>query len=229
MQGHFQYLVLFGFAELSISATLGVADYLVRNENFTSLKLLTQPNKSLLEKRSERAGVPLLRMTVCHASISNKYLFPRSSNRGSVSLSQFKTNFTLVKHDRRLTMSEHVVLHGWKAIANYLNRGVRTVQRLERSSNFPVRRINAPGRTGVFAFCSEIDEWLVTDSIVACRYNVGTTITDLTSGSAELCRMIASHWSNATQEGKDRNINVFVTLQVRKQPMNTLTTAGIAA
>jgi hypothetical protein len=51
-------------------------------------------------------------------------------------------------------------LQSWKEIAAYLKRGVRTAQRWERSAGLPVRRPRAGDRSPVFAFPSEIDQWL---------------------------------------------------------------------
>src|SRR5688500_2805676 len=50
-------------------------------------------------------------------------------------------------------------LDSWKAIADYLGRDVATVRRWERLHQLPVRRIAGRGRS-VFAYVSEIDEWL---------------------------------------------------------------------
>src|SRR6185436_12984012 len=50
-------------------------------------------------------------------------------------------------------------LDSWKAIADYLGRDVATVRRWERLHRLPVRRIAGRGRS-VFAYVSEIDEWL---------------------------------------------------------------------
>jgi hypothetical protein len=51
-------------------------------------------------------------------------------------------------------------LDGWKEIASYLGRGVRTVQRWEREFGLPVRRMGADRGESVFAFTGEIDRWL---------------------------------------------------------------------
>src|SRR5947199_2561209 len=51
-------------------------------------------------------------------------------------------------------------LQSWKEIAHYLRRGVRTAQRWERSAGLPVRRPRPGDRSPVFAFPSEIDQWL---------------------------------------------------------------------
>lgn len=51
-------------------------------------------------------------------------------------------------------------LAGWKAIAEYLGRGVRTVQRWEAEYGLPVRRPAGRARSAVMARREEIDEWL---------------------------------------------------------------------
>jgi len=51
-------------------------------------------------------------------------------------------------------------LDSWKAIAHYLDRDVRSVQRWERERGLPVHRV--PGQKGgaVFAYENELDQWL---------------------------------------------------------------------
>ena len=50
-------------------------------------------------------------------------------------------------------------LNGWKEIASYLGKGVRTVQRWETEHHLPIRRIGREGGEIVFAFKNEIDAW----------------------------------------------------------------------
>ena len=52
-------------------------------------------------------------------------------------------------------------LNGWKEIASYLGRGVRTVQRWEADLGLPVRRPRGKDRSAVIALASELDRWLV--------------------------------------------------------------------
>ena len=60
-------------------------------------------------------------------------------------------------------------LNGWKEIAAYLDRGVRTVQRWEKVFGLPVRRLG-PGRgEGVFAFAHEVDTWQATAQAARAR------------------------------------------------------------
>ena len=51
-------------------------------------------------------------------------------------------------------------LEGWKAIAAYLKRDVRTVQRWERTEQFPVRRQMHRKLGSVLAFKDELDRWM---------------------------------------------------------------------
>jgi hypothetical protein len=51
-------------------------------------------------------------------------------------------------------------LQSWKEIASELNRGVRTVQRWERTLGLPVRRLGNGPRCPVFAFKDELTQWL---------------------------------------------------------------------
>jgi TolB-like protein/Tfp pilus assembly protein PilF len=58
--------------------------------------------------------------------------------------------------------SEHDLLEGWKAIADYLHKTERTVQRWEKTKGLPVRRFNASSpeeQSRVFALKSELDTW----------------------------------------------------------------------
>lgn len=50
-------------------------------------------------------------------------------------------------------------LNGWKEIAAYFARGVRTVQRWERELHLPVHRLPGPRGETVFAFPSELSAW----------------------------------------------------------------------
>src|SRR5687768_6595980 len=59
--------------------------------------------------------------------------------------------------DRSATSQER--LESWKEIAAFLGKGVRTVQRWERTEDLPVRRhVHERGGT-VYAYKSEVLEW----------------------------------------------------------------------
>ncbi|GEM_PF-1588091 len=52
------------------------------------------------------------------------------------------------------------ILTGWKEIANYLGRGVRTMQRYESQYGLPIHRPVGKERSSVMAFSDELDQWL---------------------------------------------------------------------
>jgi predicted DNA-binding transcriptional regulator AlpA len=52
------------------------------------------------------------------------------------------------------------VMTSWKEIAQYLGKGVRTVQRWERELGFPVRRTRRGTKSSVLAVHGEIDAWV---------------------------------------------------------------------
>jgi hypothetical protein len=62
-----------------------------------------------------------------------------------------------VQSVEELTMQ--VVLGSWKEIANYLGKGVRTVQRWERCSGLPIHRPSGSSKGVVLAFPAELDRW----------------------------------------------------------------------
>ncbi|MGH9521573.1 MAG: hypothetical protein ACRD3E_03460 [Terriglobales bacterium] len=64
-----------------------------------------------------------------------------------------------VDSGRAKTFESNRVLSGWKEIAAYMGRGVRTVQRWEKLG-LPVRRPNAHLRSAVLASTEEIDSWI---------------------------------------------------------------------
>ncbi|HSP92262.1 MAG TPA: hypothetical protein VLN08_15205, partial [Vicinamibacterales bacterium] len=64
-------------------------------------------------------------------------------------------------------------LNGWKEIAAYLGRSVRTVQRWEKDFGLPVRRFGASKPESVFALLHEIDAWLLTSQGVNARSGNG--------------------------------------------------------
>jgi len=51
-------------------------------------------------------------------------------------------------------------LDGWKEIAVYLDRGERTVKRWEKERGLPTHRIPGEGRPSVFAYTTELQEWI---------------------------------------------------------------------
>jgi len=62
-----------------------------------------------------------------------------------------------------------IQLNGWKEIAAYLGRSVRTVQRWEKDFGLPVRRFGLSKPESVFAAPREIDAWLETAQGISAR------------------------------------------------------------
>jgi hypothetical protein len=72
-------------------------------------------------------------------------------------------------------------LTGWKEIANYLGKGVRTVQRYERDLCLPVRRPAGKDRGSVVAAKVELDAWVTASPM---RENLQLTRFETVSSTA---------------------------------------------
>ncbi len=96
------------------------------------------------------------------------------------------------------------VLNSWKEIAQYLGRGVRTVERWEKELGLPVRRPRNHPRSPVVAIPSELDEWLRHDrhiaspdprnagiSIVSTRRQLAATSSIIHQQTRELQQVLA--------------------------------------
>jgi hypothetical protein len=57
-------------------------------------------------------------------------------------------------------MPRSPILTSWKEIAQYVGKGIRTIQRWERELGFPVRRTKAGRKPSVLAVPEEIDAWV---------------------------------------------------------------------
>ena len=63
--------------------------------------------------------------------------------------------------------AQNPVLNSWKEIANYMGRGVRTVQRYERKLGLPIRRPSGKSIGSVIATVAELDAWVTASPIRA--------------------------------------------------------------
>jgi len=59
-----------------------------------------------------------------------------------------------------MASGQQKTLRGWKEIAAYVGRDVRTVQRWEERRGFPVSRLPGGERGNVYALASDLDAWL---------------------------------------------------------------------
>jgi hypothetical protein len=78
------------------------------------------------------------------------------------------------------------VLGSWKEIANYLGKGVRTVQRWERHSGLPVHRPSGSNKGVVLAFPAELERWARRQDIRSAVFPTRLTIQRNTALSTEL-------------------------------------------
>src|SRR5215475_11597948 len=80
---------------------------------------------------------------------------------GGVASIEFRLDATLY---HGLAMPERpppAFLSGWKEIASYLGKGVRTTQRYEREQRLPIHRPNGKSTGSVMAAKSELNEWVL--------------------------------------------------------------------
>lgn len=86
-------------------------------------------------------------------------------------------------------------LAGWKEIATYLGKGVRTVQRYEREMGLPVRRPAGKSRAAVVATKVELDAWVSaspfrdTFSLPRFPADQAPLAADITRGTHEMRRL----------------------------------------
>ena len=85
-------------------------------------------------------------------------------------------NQTVQSSPNFLPVRPSSVLCCWKEIANYVGKGVRTVQRWERDHGFPVRR-PAPDRRIVIARTAEIDAWIAGHQVIAMPAEIDAWLT----------------------------------------------------
>lgn len=80
------------------------------------------------------------------------------------------------------------VLNSWKEIAVFLNRGVRTTQRWERSHGLPVHRVGTGRKAPVIAFAAELQDWLRATPVVAGGVTVRRTTRRVALDRAAIAR-----------------------------------------
>ena len=100
-------------------------------------------------------------------------------------------------------------LDGWKEIAEYLRRTVRTIQRWERDEELPIHRhLHATAAT-VYAFTNELTEWQRLRSALTTNPNDELQASDfLTEGhDARTLSLMSRHqWAQRTRDGFHKSI-----------------------
>ena len=99
------------------------------------------------------------------------------------------------------------ILSGWKEIANYLGKGVRTVQRYERYMGLPVRRPAGKPRGSVVATKAEIDAWVAASPIreafrLAVPADDSASTTTAIKNGVDQMRKLAEQMTNLRDEVK---------------------------
>lgn len=95
----------------------------------------------------------------------------------------------------KATEDQSQFLSGWKEIANYMGKGVRTVQRYERDLGLPVRRPAGKSTGSVVATTVELDAWItaspIREAFQLTRQDTPSTnvTTSIKTGLAEMSRL----------------------------------------
>jgi hypothetical protein len=93
------------------------------------------------------------------------------------------------------------VLGSWKEIANYLGKGVRTVQRWERYSALPVHRPSGSSKGVVIAFTEELDQW--------ARRQDGTRHVDAARLNVSRNKALSAALATQTRQLQDRTLELI--------------------
>ena len=78
------------------------------------------------------------------------------------------------------------VLTSWKEVAQYMGKGVRTVQRWERHFGLPIRRPQANSQRAVLAIPEEIDAWVCNRTHIRNGQSPASELEQLRSRIAQL-------------------------------------------
>ena len=109
---------------------------------------------------------------------------------------------------------------GWKEIANYLGKGVRTVQRYEGEMGLPIHRPARKSSAAVVAIQSELDNWVTTGSSrvdsIPRRRVLNAQTNRLRANFLQIDSEIALTFSGMALEASDREKKRRTTLTARK-------------
>lgn len=105
------------------------------------------------------------------------------------------------------------LLGSWKEIAVYLHRGVRTTQRWEKQNDLPIHRVGNGSRGPVFAFSSEIADWLQQQAEVDQK--IGRAVETKHVHATRLDR-------SALQRNRELRVSMLKLISVQKQKVAAL-------
>jgi hypothetical protein len=100
-----------------------------------------------------------------------------------------------MRTERERLVQQVAIISGWKDIANYLGKGVRTVQRYERELGLPVRRPAGRVAGSVIATKAELECWIAAVPLRGvvlrsqCEQDCFAILKDLRSNVADMRRL----------------------------------------
>jgi prefoldin subunit 5 len=97
------------------------------------------------------------------------------------------------------------MLSGWKDIANYMGKGVRTVQRYERDLGLPVRRVSGNPSGAVVATKSDLDSWVRSSATAQESLNRSQKALNV----AQESRNITQDLRNVSQDSRNVSQDAF--------------------
>jgi hypothetical protein len=106
-----------------------------------------------------------------------------------------KAKPVVMRTESEQEMPQVAIISGWKDIANYLGKGVRTVQRYERELGLPVRRPAGRVAGSVIATKAELDCWIASVPLrevvplSQCEQDSSAILMDLRSNVADMRRL----------------------------------------
>jgi hypothetical protein len=111
------------------------------------------------------------------------------------------------------------VFSGWKEIASYLGKGVRSVQRYERELGLPIHRPARKTRGAVIATKAELDDWVLAGPVRADlipRYRLAERTNRVGAQFLRVDSEIALTFSALAREARDQEKRELRTRTARK-------------
>jgi hypothetical protein len=109
-------------------------------------------------------------------------------------------------------------LSGWKEIASYLDKGVRTVQRYERELGLPVRRPAGKPTGSVVATRAELDAWIAASPIREA-FQLTKPGTKASAGTAESMRAGLVEMARLREQMLGLRNDVRTSLEILRQSL----------
>jgi tetratricopeptide (TPR) repeat protein len=118
-------------------------------------------------------------------------------------------------------------IDSWKGIADYMKRGVRTVQRWHLDLGLPVYRVGR-NKGSVYAYAEELDGWLAGGAAGEGRMDLpGAVIEEQKRRSAEAERLASELWEVRSEENLQAMLGLYRSA-IDQYPDNAAAIAGLA-